>query len=284
MFYATSRQARAMEHAAEESSCVYGMIFHQRTFPVYQKLHDLVQSGVYGPVKRVSWTVTDCYRTQAYYDMGSWRATWNGEGGGLLINQAPHNLDLLQWICGMPEKIQAFCREGKYHDIEVEDDVTVYMEWSSGASGTFISSTGEAPGINRLEIMMEDARIVCENGTLRIGEVYPELGMHESEYRRTSENGFARISGTWDELTFERPDNPYVILLQGFADEINGTGRCIVPGNEGRNSLMISNAAYLSSWTHQMITLPHKGTEEEKAFEAQFEAYLNQKKEAGKKL
>ena len=277
-----SRQAANMEAAAEQYHCSYGMIFHQRTFPVYQKLHELVQSGIYGSIKRVSWTVTDWYRTQAYYDAGSWRATWDGEGGGLLINQAPHNLDLLQWICGMPECVHAFCHEGKYHDIEVEDDVTMYMEWASGATGTFISSTGEVPGINRLEIMMEDAKIVCEKGVLKIGELVQELGMKESEYRRTSPNGFARAGGTWKTLEFEKPENPYLIVLQAFSDEINGTGKNIVPGSEGRNSLLIANAAYLSSWTDQTVKLPGKNTEEEREFEKQFEMHLEQKRRAGK--
>ena len=272
-----SRQARQMEEAARESGCVYGIIFNQRTLPQFQFLHDIVHSGKYGALKRMEWVVTDWYRPNSYYASGSWRATWNGEGGGVLLNQCPHNLDLLQWICGMPEKVRAFCNEGRYHPIAVEDDVTMFLEWENGAHGTFITSTGEAPGINRLEIVLEDAMLVYENGEVRIGELVPELGCPEEEYRRTVKNPFAKIRGTWKTYTFEKPDDPYRIILQGFADEIAGKGECIVPGSEGRKSLMISNAAYWSSWKDCRVSLPEFDTRNEQLYEYDFEMLLKEK-------
>ncbi len=273
-----SRQARNMAEAAEENKLVFGMIFNQRTLPVYQALHDIVKSGEYGSLKKMIWTVTDWYRPESYYKGGSWRATWKGEGGGVLLNQCPHNLDLMQWILGMPERVQAFCREGHYHDIEVEDDVTAYLEWKNGASGTFITSTGDAPGISRLEIFLEEALVVCENGELKIAELMPELQMPEAEYRRHAADPFRKIRGTWKTLQFEKPEDPYQIILQGFADEIRGTGFCVAAGSEGRKSLMISNAMYLSSWEKRMVTIPQENSEEEKAFEKLFEMHLNKKR------
>ena len=279
-----SRQARFMEEAAEKSGRNFAMVFNQRTLPVYRQIRDIVKSGKYGALKRVSWVVTDWYRPEKYYRSSAWHSTWEGEGGGVLLNQCPHNLDLLQWILGMPVRLQGFCREGRYHDIEVEDDVTLYMEWENGASGTFISSTGEAPGINRLEISLEEAMIVCDRGVLKIGELYPELGMKEEEYRKTSDDYFRKIRGTWKEAALsEEADNPYRIVLQSFADACLGRGSNVANGTEGRKSLLLSNAAYLSSWEGRMAEIPVPGSSAEKEFERSFESWLEKKKRGGKK-
>ena len=149
-------QVREMNEAAKAAHVKFGMMFNQRTDHVYRKMRELVQSGKYGRIKRTSWIITNWYRSQAYYDSGAWRATWSGEGGGVLLNQCPHNLDLWQWICGMPKKVSAHMYFGKWHDIEVEDDVTAFVEYENGATGTFVTTTGDAPGTNRFEITMEN--------------------------------------------------------------------------------------------------------------------------------
>ena len=253
------------------------MVFNQRTLPIHIQLHELVNSGKYGALKRVSWVVTDWYRTEKYYTSSPWRATWEKDGGGVMLNQCPHNLDLLQWICGMPVSVQGFCKEGRYHNIQVEDDVTAYFEWENGATGTFITSTGEAPGVNRLEISLEEAMIVCENGKLRIGEVVQEMGCPEAEYRKNSTDYFRKIKGTWTEITPEKEDKPYEKVLQSFADECTGSGKCVAPGSDGRKSLLLSNGIYLSSWEKRMIKLPKPGTDAELEFERLFEEHLQQK-------
>lgn len=273
-----SRQARTMEEAADRSGKVFSMVFNQRTLPIYQKLREIVLGGEYGGIKRVHWTITDWYRPEKYYTSNSWHATWDKDGGGVLLNQAPHNLDLLQWICGMPVRVQAFCHEGRFHNIEVEDDVTAYLEWENGATGTFTTSTGDAPGINRLEISLEEALIICENGKLRIGSVLQEMGMKESEYRASSEDFFRKIKGTWTEMSFETEPAPYLKVLQAFSDECNGTGASIASGKEGRHSLILSNAMYLSSWEKRMVELPEPGSDFEKEFEADFENWLEKKR------
>ena len=272
-----SRQARIIESEAKKSGKVFSMIFNQRTLPVYMRLHELVHSGKYGALKRVNWVVTDWYRPEKYYTSSSWRATWAKDGGGVLLNQCPHNLDLLQWICGMPVSVQGFCKEGHFHDIEVEDDVTAYFEWENGATGTFITSTGDAPGVNRLEISLEEAMIVCENGKLRIGETIQEFGCTEAEYRRNSADYFKKIKGTWTQIKPEKEEKPYEKVLQGFADECAGVGKCIAPGTEGRKSLLLSNAIYLSSWENRMVNIPDAGTGEELEFERLFEKRLQEK-------
>jgi len=278
-----SRQARNMEDAADSAGKVFSMVFHFRTMPIYTELKKLVASGKYGKLKKMRWLITDWYRPEGYYKASSWHSTWKTDGGGVILNQCPHNLDLLQWICGMPSAVQGFCHEGKYHDIEVEDDVTAYFEWADGATGTFVSSTGDAPGVNRLELFMDEALIICEDGKLRIGELQQEMGKSEAEYRRTSTEFFKPIKGTWHEITPPEEASPYEKLLQSFADECSGKtlaspGKQAAPdGREGRKSLLISNAIYLSSWKKKMIELPEIGSEEELQFEKAFESELNKR-------
>ena len=165
---------RAVKELYEVAKCsgkAFGIMFNQRTDPLFIKARELVKSGRLGELKRLVWIITNWYRPQSYYDSGSWRATWNGEGGGVLLNQAPHNLDLWQWIFGMPKRIRAFCYNGKYHNISVEDDATIYAEYENGATATFITTTGEYPGTNRLEISGDRGKIVIEHGALRFIEL-----------------------------------------------------------------------------------------------------------------
>lgn len=278
-----SRQARNMEVAADSAGKVFSMVFHFRTMPIYTELKKLVASGKYGKLKKMRWLITDWYRPEGYYKTSSWHSTWETDGGGVILNQCPHNLDLLQWICGMPSAIQGFCHEGKYHDIEVEDDVTAYFEWTDGATGTFVSSTGDAPGVNRLELFMDEALIICEDGKLRIGELQQEMGKTEAEYRRTCTEFFKPIKGTWHEITPPEETSPYEKLLQGFANECSGnvldsSGKQAAPdGREGRKSLLISNAIYLSSWEKKMVELPKIGSKEELQFEKAFESALRKR-------
>ncbi|MBP3804059.1 MAG: Gfo/Idh/MocA family oxidoreductase [Oribacterium sp.] len=226
----------------------------------------------------MNWVVTDWYRPEKYYTSSSWHSTWAKDGGGVLLNQAPHNLDLIQWPFGMPKRVQGFCKEGHFHDIEVEDDVTAYFEWENGAAGILITSTGEAPGTNRMEISLEEATIICEKNMLKIGETYTEMGMPEPDYRRESTDYFRKINGTWTELSFEKENHQYEKVLQGFSDECNGKGESIAAGREGRKSLLISNAIYLSSWDKKMIEIPELDSQKELQFEKEFEIALSLKK------
>ena len=246
-------QARRMNETAKlYSELVFGMMFNQRMNPVFRKMKEIVESKEYGNVKRVNWVITDWYRPNVYYDSVSWRGTWQGDGGGILLNQCPHNLDLLQWICGMPVRVQAFCNEGKYHDIEVEDEVTAYLEFADGATGTFYASTGEAPGINRLEISLEDALLVYEKDTLKVCE----LGFKEAEYRKTATDQFAKLNGTWKEIEITEPNTMHVGILNNFVAAIEHGSPLIAPGQEGIKSLSLSNAMYLSSWKKRMVDIP----------------------------
>lgn len=264
-----SRQARQMEQARPEG-LVCGYIFQQRTFPSYRMIHQLVHSGQLGRVKRVSWTVTDWYRSNAYYAGSGWRGSWEKDGGGTLLNQCPHNLDMLQWICGMPARTRAFCHNGKYHPIPVEDEVTAYLEWPGGATGVFTASTGEAPGVNRLEIALDDGLIVCEPDGVKIAR----LDRPEREYRAAPGTGFEKPAAHWETRPMEKDPDAYAHVLRNFADCVR-TGRggdLLAPWEEGRKSLTLSNAIYLSSWTGETVEIPAPDTPAERAFEEAFEA------------
>ena len=229
---------------AEKSDKVFGIMFNQRTNPLFQKAREIVKSGALGDLKRSVWIVTNWYRTQHYYNSGDWRGTWNGEGGGVLLNQAPHNLDIWQWICGMPESVTAYCDVGKYHNIDVEDDVTIFARYENGAKGTFITSTGEYPGTNRLEISGTKGKIVLENGVLKLWK----LKQDEREVCFSSSEGFASIDYDYYEIVPDTPETAHKGILQNFVNAILSGEDLIAPGPDGINELMISNAAYLSSW------------------------------------
>ena len=265
-----TRQVREMNEAAEKAGVTFGIMFNQRSNPLFARAREIVKSGQLGELKRMVWIITNWYRTQSYYDSGSWRATWDGEGGGVLLNQAPHNLDLWQWIFGMPGRVRAFCSFGKYHNVAIEDDVTIYGEYDNGATATFITTTGEAPGTNRLEISGDRGKIVLENGTLK----WTKLKTPEREFCFTSESGFACPETEYEEFTAKEPDG-HPILLNDFANAILDGTPLLAPGYEGINSLSISNAAYLSAWTDDWAEIP--------VDEESFEKYLNELRNNEKK-
>lgn len=248
-----TKQVREMNEFAEKQDKIFAMMFNQRTNCVYRRIKEIVDSKIYGEIRRVNWIITDWYRTQAYYNSGGWRATWAGEGGGVLLNQSPHQLDLWQWICGMPSSIRAFCHEGKWHDVEIEDDVTVYAEYPNGATGVFVTSTGDFPGSNRLEITMDKARLVCEKGeTITLFELEEAL----SENIAGCENGFARIPYREIEVETDGMNDQHPGVLNAFSDRILYGTPLVAEGTEGIKGLMISNAAHLSSWTGETVALP----------------------------
>ncbi len=248
----TTKQAREMQEAADASKAIFAVMFNQRTSPLYMKAKALIDSGELGPMKRTSWIVTDWYRSQSYYDSGNWRATWAGEGGGVLLNQCPHNLDLWQWICGMPVRVSAFCQEGRWHDIEVEDDVTAYVEYENGATGTFITSTGDAPGTNRLEIVCDGGKLVAEKGSLTLYR----LEMPESEFSATYKGGFGEPKHTVEELDVSGENPQHSGVLRAFTKAVLEGTPLTADGREGIRGLSLSNAMHLSSWLGRMVELP----------------------------
>lgn len=248
-----TKQVREMNEAAESSGKIFSIMFNQRTNPLYQKLRDLIQNGELGEIRRINWIITTWYRSQSYYDSGGWRATWAGEGGGVLINQCPHQLDLWQWMTGMmPKKMRAFCYFGKYRNIEVEDDVTAFAEYDNGATGVFITTTGEAPGTNRLEIIGDQGKVVVEDGKLD----FWRLRISEPEFNRTYKGGFGKPE-TWKvDIPIEGKETAHIGITQNFADAILKGTDLLAPGEEGIKGLALSNAMQLSTWLDDWVEFP----------------------------
>ena len=259
-------KGRQMAQAAKESGKLFGIMFNQRTGNLFQKARQIVKSGALGQLKRSVWIITNWYRTQAYYDSGAWRATWKGEGGGVLMNQCPHQLDLWQWICGMPVSVTAFCQEGKYHNIEVEDEATVFAKFENGADGVFITTTGEFPGTNRLEISGSMGKLVLENGSLK----WWRLEQDEREVCFDPKAESPKIPFILEEFTQEKI-NGHQAILQNFTNALRFGEELIAPGYDGLNQLALQNAAYMSAWTGKTVALPFD--------EAQYDALLAQRQE-----
>ncbi len=247
-------QVKKMLERAERSDKILGIMFNQRTNPAFKKMRQMILDGKIGEIKRTNWIITDWYRTQYYYDSGAWRATWAGEGGGVLYNQAPHQLDLFQWIVGMmPSKLRAFCHFGKWHNIEVEDDVTCYCEYPNGATGVFITTTADAPGTNRFEVTGTLGTLIFDSNKL----YYKELEISEREHCITAKSGFAapKCKGTVEiELESENPQ--HVGICNNIANAILGLEEVYAPAKDGLYGVMLANAMLLSTWQNKDITLP----------------------------
>lgn len=256
---------------------VFAAMFNQRANAQYMKVRDLVASGDLGEVRRMSWIVTDWFRSDAYYASGSWRATWEGEGGGVLLNQCPHQLDLLQWIFGMPKRVRAFCRFGQYHKIAVEDDVTAYLEFPNGATGVFVATTGEMPGTNRLEIAAEWGRLILEDE--KIDFLRNEIPT--TQFCRTTK---IRMGGppAWRvsiPIAGAEWGGQHQIILQNFADAILERKPLVAPASEGVRSVELGNAMLLSTWLDRTIEMPMDG----KLFEREIQKRIREERAARKK-
>jgi predicted dehydrogenase len=234
---------------------IFGAMFQQRTDPRYRRMKQMVDTGEVGELVRVSWICSNWFRTQAYYDSGGWRATWAGEGGGVLTNQCPHNLDLLQWICGMPDRVWATCSLGKRHQIEVEDEVTSYLAYPGGGTGTFVTSTGEAPGTDRFEIAGDRGKLVLAGGVL----TFTRNAVPATEFLRTSPERFAKPPSTTEILAVEGQGGQHAEILANFVDGILEGQPLIAPAEEGIHSVELANAILYSSLIGEAVDLPLDG-------------------------
>jgi predicted dehydrogenase len=243
---------RLIAAARKNRKLVFAAMFQFRTEPRYLKIQKLIQGGELGEIVRINWIITDWFRTEAYYASGGWRATWKGEGGGVLLNQCLHQLDTLQWLVGMPARVRGFCQIGRYHDIEVEDNVTIVLEWPNRASGVFVSSTGEVPGTNRFEICGTRGKVVLENNQLAFTRNDADM----IQFSKSAQSGFAKPE-VWNvEIPFENAAAPHATLMQNFTDAILDGAPLMVPGEEGIHSVELANVMLYSSLINQTVDLP----------------------------
>ncbi len=249
-----AKQVKEMLRRAEHADTLLGIMFNQRTNPVFKKMRQMIKDGELGRIKRLNWIITDWYRTQEYYDSGSWRATWAGEGGGVLLNQSPHQLDLFQWIPGMsPTRVRAFCHFGKWHDIEVEDDVTCYLEYPNGATGTFITTTADAPGTNRFEVTGSKGTLIFDNGKL----YFRKLLLDEREYCFATNTSFSKPPMEETVEIKAEGDNPqHVGICNNVANAILGLEPLYAPASDGLLGVELANAMLLSSFIDKTVDFP----------------------------
>ncbi|MDO4487618.1 MAG: Gfo/Idh/MocA family oxidoreductase [Eubacteriales bacterium] len=270
----TASSVEEMNEVAAKSGKTFALLWNLRAWPVYRKLKAFLVSGELGGIRRVMWITTNWYRTQYYYDSGSWRATWRGEGGGVLVNQCSHNLDMLQYLAGMPESVHAFCRYGVHRDIEVENDVTAYFTFPNGAVGSFIASTYEFPGTNRLEISGENGKVVLEDGRL----VFFKSSVNETAFNETNSSLYEMPVATPVELKPENDEREdCVVLIQNFANAVLKGEELLCPGTEGVNEVRLCNAIQLSDWTGRAVDPIKMDTEE-------YDRLLRERIEISKKI
>ena len=239
--------------AHTDKSKIFAAMFNMRTNACFKKVKDLIDSGELGTVRRVHWEVTNWFRTNYYYATGGWRGTWKGEGGGVLMNQCPHNLDLFQWLFGMPQRVRGFCQFGRFHEIEVEDDVTAVLQYDSGMSATFITSTGEAPGINKLEISAEQGRLTVTDGT---SIHFQRNRQPMSKFCMEAEAAFVMPESWHMDIPVESSGGQHVEIMQNFTNAILKGDKLLSPAEEGIRSVELANAILLSTWQDATISLP----------------------------
>ena len=251
------------ECSAAHPDVPFGIMFNQRTNKLYQRLREIVQSGELGEIRRSNWIINSWWRPDSYYQQSAWRATWGGEGGGVLVNQAPHQLDLWQWICGMPSKISAKVVCGAHRDIVVDNDVTVTAEYPNGATGVFITSTHDPVGTDRLEIDLSGGKIVVENSKKATVTRFKKTEAEMNQTMDMRQLSMLVMGGKGDQLyTTEEIENSdgwgvqHGQVLTNFASKVLGEGELLAPGADGINGVQLANAILLSGWLGKEVEVP----------------------------
>ncbi len=243
---------RLVEAHERRPDLAFALMVNQRTDPRYRTLKRLLADGELGPVHRISWTITDWFRTDAYYRSGGWRATWAGEGGGVLVNQCPHQLDLWCWLFGRPDRVRAHCALGRWHDIEVEDACTAFLEQPGGATGVFITTTGEAPGTNRLEVATDRGRVVVDDD----GIVWHRTERGVIETLRKAPGPFDAPAVEEVRIPVQGWGGQHEEILANFVAAIRRGEPLIGPGEDGLAAVEMGNAMLLSSLWDRTLSLP----------------------------
>jgi predicted dehydrogenase len=261
----TKQAQRLIQVAASKPELKFGVFFNQRTNPLYKDLHELITSGELGALRHSSWIITNWWRPQGYYDSSAWRATWGGEGGGVLVNQAPHQLDLWQWICGVPKSVFAKAQFGFRRDIAVEDEVNALVSFADGATGSFMTATHDLMGTDRLEILLDKGKVVVENSK---DVTIWKLNKPEQEISKGMDmEAVAKLfRGQLDTSTFMSKETKsyssvwgeqHSEVMRNFAAACLGEEELMAPGDQGIHGVRLANAIHLSSWTGQEVSIEH---------------------------
>ncbi|NDL67498.1 Gfo/Idh/MocA family protein [Anaerotalea alkaliphila] len=262
-----TRQVEELNAFAQaRPALTFGIVFNQRMNPLYRKLKEIIDNGEIGGIRRTNWIITNWWRPQAYYDSSAWRATWAGEGGGVLVNQAPHQLDLLQWICGMPQKVYSNLKYGYQRNIAVEDEVTALFDYGNGATGVFITCTHDVIGTDRLEILGDKGKIVVEGSKkmtvtrLNRSEAEMNAAMSWADAMKLFMGQSAEPAWTEEVLEFESVwGAQHIGVFENFSANILDKTPLVAPGTEGIRGVGLANAIHLSSFLGKEVELPVDG-------------------------
>lgn len=246
-------EVEELVHICEAQNLVFAMMFHNRCLQPFAAARQMIQDGALGTLHRAVWVCNSWYRTPAYHRSSPWRSSWNGECGGLMINQNPHYLDIWNWLFGLPDKIYASLEFGRYNDFAVDDAADIQFFYESGFHGTMISATGEAPGTNRLEIWGSKGKLTVEDGKTLL---FDENVVSTEEFARTNQEIFTELPHELRQIPMDPPANPYALVMGRFAQRIAGTGKLVADGMDGLREVQLANAIYVSGWEEQRVTVP----------------------------
>jgi predicted dehydrogenase len=259
-----TKQVRELnDYAATKPELSFAMMFNQRYNPLYRRIKEIVDDGEIGMIRHTNWIITTWWRPQAYYEQSAWRATWGGEGGGVLVNQAPHQLDLWQWICGLPRSVYAKVGYGFRRSIAVEDEVTAVVDYGDGSTGVLVTAVHDLVGTDRFEILGDNGKIVVDNSRTamitRLSRPEREIsdGMSSDDVRRVLTGELDRGAFCTSEvIEFDSVGgSQHAGVLENFAANILDGTPLIAPGEEGINGVQLANAIHLSSWTGDEVPL-----------------------------
>ena len=258
----TSQVKELNAFAATKPELTFGIMFNQRMNPLYQKLKELIDNGEIGQIRRTNWIITTWWRPQGYYDQSAWRATWGGEGGGVLVNQAPHQLDLLQWICGIPTKVYSNVKYGYQRNIAVEDEVTAVLDYGNGATGVFVTCTHDVLGTDRFEILGDKGKIVVDDSKkitikrLKTPESVMSSTMSMEDMMKLFMGGGVSDISTTEEIEFTSVwGAQHIGVMENFAANIIDGTPLLAPGSDGINGVRLANAIHLSSWLGKEVDM-----------------------------
>ena len=245
-------EVEGLVRCCEDRGLAFSMIFNNRQLPVFRAMKEKLDSGILGTLHRAVWICNDWYRSPAYHASAIWRSSWAGECGGMMINQNPHFLDMWNWFFGLPDKVYAAMEFGRYNDFQVDDAVDLQLSYDSGFHGTFISATGEAPGINRLEVWGSKGRLTMEGNKI----TFAENELSTEEFGRINTEKFAKIPYTVHEEVVELQVNPYGIVFENFASHILNGEPLLTTGRDGLREVQLANAVYVSGWEERKVPVP----------------------------
>lgn len=245
-------EVEALVRYCEEQGLAFSMIFNNRQLPVFRAVKEKLDSGILGKLHRAVWVCNDWYRSPAYHVSAGWRSSWNGECGGMMVNQNPHFLDMWNWFFGLPDRVYASMEFGRYNDFAVDDAIDLQLFYGSGFHGTFISATGEAPGINRLEIWGSKGRLTMDGNRI----LFAENEVSTEEFGRVNTEKFAKIPYAVCEEEFDQQVNPYGIIMQNFAEHLLHGEKLLTTARDGLRQVQLANAIYVSGWEEKKVTVP----------------------------